>query len=48
MKYRVEVYEGCSLTVSRMFDSRDEADEYRNSVLADDTRIVTVDEDGAA
>jgi len=46
-KFRVEVYEGCSLRVS-LFDSRDDADEYRNSAPADDTRIVTVNENGAA
>jgi hypothetical protein len=48
MKYRVEVYEGCAGTVSGMFDSLKDADEYRDSVLAADTRIVTVDENGAA
>ena len=47
--FRVEIYEGCSLTIpSKTFESRDEAEEYRKTIRASDTRIVDVDEYGAA
>ena len=46
--FRVEVYEGCSLTLSRVFDSRDAAEQYRNSHPFLETMIVSVDESGAA
>jgi hypothetical protein len=45
---RVEVYEGCSLSVSRMFRDRVEAEEYRESVIAPEIRIIDVDENGTA
>jgi hypothetical protein len=46
--FRVEIYEGCSLTLSGMFQSREDAEQYRDSVLASVTRIIEVDSDGAA
>jgi hypothetical protein len=47
-QYRVEVYEGCSLTPSRMFDNREDADRYRKSFPLAETRVIAVDENGAA
>jgi hypothetical protein len=46
--FRVEVYEGCSLTLSRVFGSREDADQYRDSHLLEETRVIAVDENGAA
>jgi hypothetical protein len=46
--FRVEIYEGCGLMLSRRFDNRDEAEEYRKTIRASDARIVKVDENGAA
>jgi hypothetical protein len=47
--FRVEIYDGCSLTLSRRrFENRAEAEEYRKTIRATDTRIVDVDENGAA
>ena len=47
--FRVEIYEGCSLTMpSRRFENRDEAEEYRKTICASETRIVDVDENGTA
>lgn len=46
--YRVESYEGCGQTISKRFENRDEALEYRKTIRASDTRIVDVDENGAA
>jgi hypothetical protein len=47
--FRVEIYEGCSLTMpSKRFENRAEAEEYRKTIRASDTRIVDVKENGAA
>jgi hypothetical protein len=46
--FRVEAYEGCGLTLSRMFETRDDAERYRKSVLAAMAGIVEVDKNGAA
>jgi len=49
MKYfRVEAYEGCGLTLSRMFECWEDAERHRQSVLAAVTGIIEVDKDGAA
>jgi hypothetical protein len=46
--FRVEIYEGCSLTLSGMFESREDAEQYRDSILANVARIIEVDSEGAA
>ena len=46
--FRVESYEGCSLTLSRVFDSRKDADLYRWSHPLAETRVIAVDGNGAA
>jgi hypothetical protein len=46
--FRVEVYEGCSLALSRVFDSWEDADQYRQSRRLAETRVIAVDENGAA
>ena len=46
--FRVEVYEGCSLTLSRVFDNREDADKYRDFHQLAETRVIAVDENGAA
>jgi hypothetical protein len=49
-KFILEKYEGCALTCTGQFDTRDEANAYRDScgVRADNTRVVEVDEQGRA
>jgi hypothetical protein len=47
-RFRVESYEGCSLTLSRMFDSREDADLDRRSHPLAETRVIPVDGNGAA
>jgi hypothetical protein len=47
-RFRVESYEGCSLTLSRVFDSRKDADLYRWSHPLAETRVIAVDGNGAA
>lgn len=47
-RFRVESYEGCSLTLSRVFDSREDADLDRRSHPQAETRVIPVDENGAA
>jgi hypothetical protein len=46
--FRVEIYEGCSLMLSRTFENLGDAKEYRKTIRASDTRIIDVDENGAA
>lgn len=46
--FRVEGYEGCGLTISRPFDSRQAAELYARSILAVVVRIIDIDENGAA
>jgi hypothetical protein len=46
--YRVESYEGCAMTPSGRFESREDADEYARTHPAADSRIIKVNEDGAA
>jgi hypothetical protein len=46
--HRVETYEGCALTLSSRFESRKGADEYARTHPAADSRIIEVNEDGAA
>jgi hypothetical protein len=57
MKYfRVEFYDGCGLTLSSVFATRDEAEAYRmrfvgneeSDVSTAETRLVVVDKNGAA
>ncbi len=57
MKYfRVEFYNGCGLTFSPVFATRDEAEAYRirlvgkeeSDVSTAETRLVIVDKNGAA
>jgi hypothetical protein len=47
-RFRVECYEGCSLTLSRVFDSREDADLYRWSHPLAKTRVIAIDGNGAA
>jgi hypothetical protein len=47
-RLRVEFYEGCSLTLSRVFDSREDANLARQSHPLAETRVMAVDENGAA
>ena len=47
-RFRVESYEGCSLTLSRVFDSREDADLDRRSHPLAETRVIAVDGNGAA
>jgi hypothetical protein len=46
--FRIEFYEGCSLTLSPMFDRREDAEQYRQSHPLAETRVITVDKKGAA
>ncbi len=46
--FRVEIYEGCSLMLSKTFENLDDARQYRKLERASDARIVNVDENGAA
>jgi hypothetical protein len=46
--YRVESYEGCAMTPSGRFESREDADEYARTHPAADARVVKVNEAGAA
>ncbi len=47
-RFRVESYEGCSLTLSRVFDSREDADLDRRSRPLAETMVIPVDGNGAA
>ncbi len=47
-RFRVEFYEGCSLMLSRVFDSREDADLDRQSHPLAETRVIAVDGNGAA
>jgi hypothetical protein len=53
--FRVEFYDGCGLTLSPVFATRDEAEAYRirvgkeeSDVSRTETRLVAVDKNGAA
>jgi hypothetical protein len=46
--HRVESYEGCALTLDGTFENRADADEYLRTHPAAVSRIVKVNEDGAA
>jgi hypothetical protein len=46
--YRVESYEGCALTLDGTFESREDADEYVRTHPAAVSRVVKVNEAGAA
>jgi hypothetical protein len=48
MFYRVEVYEGCALWLSQRFETEDEANQWRESLQAVETRLIKVNSDGAA
>jgi hypothetical protein len=47
-RFRVEFYEGCSLTLSQVFDSREDADLCRQAHPLAETRVIAVDGSGAA
>lgn len=46
--FRVEIYEGCAMSPSSTFESREATEEYRRTHPGAESRIVKVDEDGAA
>ena len=46
--FRVEIYEGCALTLSPLFAARTEAQDYWKLFPRAETRVVAVNADGAA
>jgi hypothetical protein len=46
--YRVETSEGCAMTPSGRFESREDTNEYERTHPSADSRIVKVNADGAA
>jgi len=45
---RVEIYDGCGLTISGMFENHEDAEQYAHSILAPVIHIIKVDENGRA